>query len=208
MKARSEAMTSQILCVAGWPGVPSVHPCKARDMHLETCSLDTCPGCFPRSADRGYLCQPHADRLEHAYACWPEFEARYIALEGERAVRRDTAGVRTTADGHANFTPGFLPVDEARRHLKTAEGHGSLELWCGTPEGASEAIQFAAAAERAYTAVQVEERPHRIRTTPCPNCETGVLIWTPPAWFEKPVTITCRDCGGTLTQDEYEEIAS
>lgn len=197
-------MTS-ILCVAGWPGVPSIHPCKARDVHLETCTTDTCPGCFPRSADRGFLCLPHYDRLEHAYSRWPEFEARYAALEGERAVMRDTAGVRTTVEGHANLPPGFLAIDEARRHLLSAAGHASLELWCGTEGGAAAAIQFAAAAERAFRAVEVVERPHRLRTTPCPRfgC-SGVLIWTPPAWFEKPVQIVCHDCGTSVPQDAFD----
>lgn len=197
-------MTHSIHCVASYPGVPSVAPC--RDGHLETCGTpEDHPGCRARLADRGFLCNMHFDRLEHAYARWAEFEARYEALEGERAVRRDNAGVRTTSDGHANFAPGFLAVDEARRHLTTAQGHESLELWCGTPEGAGEAVQFAAAAERAYRAVEVEERPHRLRTDACPrfDCE-GVLVWTPPAWFEKPVQITCSDCGTSVSQDAFD----
>jgi hypothetical protein len=195
---------NSIHCVASYPGVPSVAPC--RDGHLETCTHpDDHPGCRARLAERGFLCGRHFDRLEHAYARWPEFEARYRALEGERAVRHDTAGVRTTKDGHANLAPGFLAVDEARGFLETAEGHASLELWCGTQEGAAAAVQFAAAAERAYRDVQVEERPHRLRTTPCPRfgC-SGVLIWSPPAWFEKPVQIICRDCGTSVSQDAFD----
>ena len=197
-------MTHSIHCVASYPGVPSVAPC--RDGHLETCGTpEDHPGCRARLADRGFLCNMHFDRVEHAYSRWAEFEARYVALEGERAVRRDNAGVRSTVDGHANFTPGFLDVDEARRHLATAQGHESLELWCGTPEGAADAVQFAAAAERAYRSVEVEERPHRLRSDACPRfgCE-GVLIWTPPAWFEKPVQITCSDCGTTVPQDAFD----
>lgn len=194
-----------ILCVAGWPGVPSVRPCKARDVHLETCTDTDCPGCFPANADRGFLCQPHFDRLEHAYARWPEFEARWRALEGEKPVRRDTGGVRSAVLGHANFAPGFLAVDEARRHLTTAAGHTSLELWCGTEAGAADAIQFAAAAERAYRSVEVVERPHRLRTAACPTFDcAGVLVWTPPAWFEKPVIIRCNTCGAVVSQDAYD----
>lgn len=200
-------MTHSIHCVASYPGVPSVAPC--RDGHLESCGTpEDHPGCRARLADRGFLCDAHFHRLEVAYSAWPEFEARYQALDGATAVRRrvpwDSTG-RTTADGHANLTPGFMAVEEARRHLATAAGHESLELWCGTQEGSAEAIQFAAAAERAYRAVEVEERPHRLRSTPCPRfgCE-GVLIWSPPAWFEKPVQITCRDCGTTVSQDAFD----
>lgn len=194
-----------ILCVTGYPGVPSIRLCRARGLHLDTCTDDLCTGCYPRAADRGFLCSFCFDRLEHAYARWPEFEARFRALEGERAVRRDTGGVRTRVEGHANFTPGFLAVDEAAGFLAGAAGHASLEIWCGTETGAAAAIQFAAAAERAYRAVEVEERPHRLRKAACPtfDCQ-GVLVWTPPAWFEKPVMIRCTDCGATVSQDAYD----
>lgn len=194
-----------ILCVAAWPGVPSVAPCKARDLHLETCQRDDCTGCFPRSADRGFLCAAHFDRLEHAYARWSEFETRASSLGLSRAVQRDTGGVKTRADGHVNLTAVYLALDECRRHLASAEGHRSLDLWVSTEAGAADGIQFAAAAERAYRAHETVERPHRIRRIRCPECQQQ-MIWHPPAWFEGHVSVRCGndECQHMLNQDEYE----
>ncbi|WP_217183395.1 hypothetical protein [Streptomyces sp. AC495_CC817] len=200
-------MLNQILCVAAWPGVPSVAPCKARDVHLETCANPDCPGCFPRNADRGFLCQSHYDRFEHAYTRWDEFDARASDLGLSKAVERDNAGVRATADGHVNLTGVFLAVDECRRHLLSLTAFGSIDMWISTEEGAKDAIQFAAAAERAYRAHEVEERPHRIRRVRCPECQQQ-MIWNPPAWYEGHVTVKCTndECRHLLTQDEFEEL--
>lgn len=196
-----------ILCVAGWPTVPSVPPCKARDVHLETCTNSDCPGCFPRSADRGFLCEPHFHRVEAAYARWGEFEARVNELGLSRAVQRDNAGVRTQADGHVNLTGVFLAVDECKRHLESAGGHERLEHWVSTEAGAADAIQFAAAAERAYRDHEVAERPHRIRRVRCPECQQQ-MIWHPPAWFEGHVHVKCtnEECGHVIDQDEFENL--
>lgn len=194
-------MTHPILCVASWPGVPSVAPC--RSGHLDTCTdPDGHPGCRARNADRGFLCSSHFDRLEHAYARWDEFASRVGALGLSKAVQRDNAGVRTQADGHVNLTGVTLALDECTRFLASAAGHRSLELWVSTEAGAADAIQFAAAAERAYRSHEVEERPHRIRRV---RCECGAqLIWRPPAWFEGDVTVQCSVCEKRMTQDEFE----
>lgn len=192
-----------IYCVASWPGVASVPQCRARDVHLETCASDTCPGCFPRNADRGFLCSAHFDRVEHAYTRWGEFTRLSSHLGQSKAVQRETGGVRTQVLGHVNLTGLFLAVDECQRLQESFDR--SLEIWVSTERGASDAIQFAAAAERAYRAHEIQERPHRITRTPCPNCER-VLVWSPPAWFEAPVTIQCSGCGEKLEQDDLEEI--
>ena len=196
-----------ILCVTGHPGVPSIRPCRASGIHLETCGDEQCPGCFPRQAERGFLCARCFDRLEHAYARWNEFEARISELGLSKAVQRDNAGVRTQADGHVNLTGVFLAVDECQRHLASAAGHRSLELWVSTEAGAADAIQFAAAAERAYRSHEVAERPHRIRRVRCPECQQQ-MIWHPPAWFEGHVHVKCTNeaCGHVIDQDEFEEI--
>lgn len=196
-----------ILCIAAWPGAPSVAPCRATDVHLETCTNADCRGCFPRQAERGYLCQSHYDRFEHAYARWNEFGTRTAALGLSKAVQRDTAGVRTIADGHVNLTGVFLAVDECRRHLLALTAFGSIDMWISTEEGAKDAIQFAAAAERAYRSHETQERPHRIRRVRCPECQQQ-MIWNPPAWHEGHVTISCTndECRHVLTQDEYEQL--
>lgn len=196
-----------ILCVAAFPGVPSVVPCKTTGVHLDTCQNPDCTGCYYRTAERGFLCQSHFDRLEHAYARWDEFARKAGGLGLSRAVQRDNAGVRTTAEGHVNLTGVFLAVDECRRHLASAAGHRSLELWVSTEAGAADAIQFAAAAERAYRSHEIEERPHRITRVRCPECAQQ-LIWTPPAWFEKPVSIRCSnvECGHVIDQNTFEEL--
>lgn len=194
-----------LLCIVAYPGVPSVAPCKARDVHLETCVTSECTGCFARGAERGFLCSAHFDRLEHAYARWSEFEAKAGALGLSRAVQRDNAGVRTSAEGHVNLTGVMLAVDECQRHLASAAGHRSLELWVSTEAGAADAIQFAAAAERAYRSHEIAERPHRITRVRCEACGES-MIWTPPAWFEGAVTVKCAndDCRRVISQDEFE----
>jgi len=195
-----------ILCVAGYPGVPSVAPCKATDVHLETCTNDDCRGCFPRQAERGFLCAQHYDRVEHAMTRWLDFALRAGELGLSKAVQRDNAGVRTTADGHVNLTGVYLAMDECRRHLATRQGR-SLAMWVSSEDGAANAIQFAAAAERAYRSHEVEEHPHRIRRVRCPECQQQ-MIWHPPAWYEGHVTVRCSndECRHVLTQDEYEEL--
>lgn len=197
-------MTNAIYCVASWPGVPSVAPC--RDGHHDTCpDPESHPGCRSRLASRGFLCDPHFHRLEQAFAGWAEFEARWRDLEGERDRVRDTAGRSSGALGYANFAPGALAVDEVRRHLASSVGHARLDLWVSTQAGAEDAIQFAAAAARAYEEIQVVERPYRIRRVRCPDCGE-VLVWNPPAWYETPVTVTCNGCARGMTQDEFEEL--
>lgn len=198
-------MLNQILCVAAWPGVPSVAPCKAADVHLETCTNDDCRGCFPRAAERGFLCAAHYDRVEHALARWDDFSRRARQLGMSKAVQRDNAGVRTTAEGHVNLTGVYLALDECRRHL--ASNPGSVDAWVHDEAGAADAIQFAAATERAYRSHEVEERPHRIRRVRCPECQQQ-MIWHPPAWYEGDVAVKCSndECRHVLNQDEYEEL--
>lgn len=195
-----------ILCVAGHPGVPSVAPCKQRDVHLETCTNDDCRGCFPRQAERGFLCASHFDRVEHALMRWSDFAIRAGSLGLSKAVQRDTAGVRTTAEGHVNLTGVYLAIDECWRFLASS-GDRNADMWVQTEAGATDAIQFAAAAERAYRSHEVEERPHRIRRVRCPECSQQ-MIWHPPAWFEGHVTVKCSndECRHVLNQDEYEEL--
>ncbi|GAA1207332.1 hypothetical protein GCM10009587_05870 [Microbacterium maritypicum] len=199
-------MLNQILCVAAWPGVPSVAPCKQSDVHLDTCQNDDCRGCFPRQAERGFLCASHFDRVEHALARWSEFAIRAGRLGLTKAVQRDNAGVRTTADGHVNLTGVYLALDECYGFLGFRRGR-TAEMWVQTEAGAGDAIQFAAAAERAYRSHEVEERPHRVRRVRCPESQQQ-MIWHPPAWFEGHVTVKCSndECRHVLNQDEYEEL--
>lgn len=196
---------NQILCVAAWPGVPPVAPCKQSDVHLDSCTNDDCRGCFPRQAERGFLCASHFDRVEHALIRWDDWAIRAGRLGLSKAVQRDNAGVRTTAEGHVNLTGVYLALDECRRHL--ASNPGTADRWVHTEAGAADAIQFAAAAERAYRSHEVEERPHRLRRVRCPECQQQ-MIWNPPAWFEGHVSVSCTNeaCRHALTQDEYEEL--
>lgn len=196
---------NQILCVASWPGVPSVAPCKQTGVHLEACQNDECRGCFPRPAERGFLCASHYDRVEHALMRWSDFARRAAQLGLSKAVQRDNAGVRTTAEGHVNITGITLAMDECYRLLRS--NRGSAHGWVQTEAGATDAIQFAAAAERAYRSHEVEERPHRIKRVRCPECQQQ-MIWHPPAWFEGHVSVKCtnEECRHVLDQDEYEEL--
>lgn len=198
-------MLNQILCVASFPGVPSVSPCRQAGVHLDTCHNDDCHGCYYRPAERGFLCASHFDRVEHALMRWSEFlsGARWLGLS--KAVQRDNAGVRTTAEGHVNITGIALAVDECGRFLRS--NPGTAQAWVHSEDGARAAIQFAAAAERAYRSHEIQERPHRIKRVRCPECQQQ-MIWHPPAWFEGHVAVKCtnEECRHVLDQDEYEEL--
>lgn len=120
-------------------------------------------------------------------------------------MQRDNGGIHTSTEGHVNLTGVYLALDECHRHLATREDQ-SLQMWVNSEGGAANAIQFAAAAERAYRSHEIEERPHRIRRV---RCECGAqLIWNPPAWFEGEVTVSCSVCDRQMTQDEYEELGN
>lgn len=51
-----------------------------------------------------------------------DFSRRTRQLGMSKAVQRDNAGVRTTADGHANLTGVHLALDESRRLLRSTPG--------------------------------------------------------------------------------------
>ncbi|GAA2947794.1 hypothetical protein GCM10010458_36790 [Microbacterium luteolum] len=83
----------------------------------------------------------------------------------------------------------------------------TAELWVQFEASAADAIQFAAAAERAYRSHEVQERSHRIRCVRCPECQQQ-MIWHPPAWFVGHVTVKCSndECRHVMDQDEFEEL--
>lgn len=186
-----------ILCITT-TGIPGIRPCTVRGVHRVTCqdhpgwtdNPGTCTGCLPREARVGFLCWPHHERVQAAYAAWPNFRA---ALEGvDRTVKLDNAGVRTSSEGYIPLPGTLLAIDECERLLASfPSGPRAFDMWISTPEGARDAVMFARAAEAAYRSHQIEEREAQLQRVRCPRCGQLTLIRQAPALELEPVRVTC-----------------
>lgn len=187
-----------ILCITS-DRLPGVRACTVRGRHLDTCTAETCPGCAPRAAQRGFLCQPCYERVEAALIEWPRFEA---ALDGvDRAVSVDTAGRSGSTLGWVPLPGTMLALDECRRLLASfPDGPRALDVWIATVDGARDAVMFAHAATRAYRTHEIEERKKKLRRVRCPNCGVLSLVRRPPQYENEPVVVECDDCGHVIRE--------
>lgn len=198
-----------ILCVTT-EHLPGIRPCTHRGQHRITCDdhagwnedlrPGACSGCFPRQADRGFLCQRCYERVEATWLKWPQFER---ALAGvDRAAVEDTAGVRSSSSlGYVPFTGTFLTFDECRRFLASMPtGLRALEMWVSTVDGARDAIQFAHAADRAYRDHKIEERQTSLRRVRCPKCGQLALVRLAPSFAHEPVIVACDNCQNEIRE--------
>lgn len=207
MPAWEGGRMSSILCITT-EGLPGIRACTHRGSHLESCMNDSCTGCAPREAERGFLCQRCFERVEHAIIQWPRFAS---ALHGvTRAVSVDTAGRGGSAVGYTPLPGTVLALDECRRLLRSLpEGPRGLSLWVTTEEGARDAIMFAHAADRAYRTHEIEERESRLRRVRCPRCEQLSLIRRPPQFQHEPVEVECQNpvCGYVFVEGRHQAVA-
>jgi RNase P subunit RPR2 len=177
--------------------------CSILGEHSTACTNDDCTGCWPRTADWGYLCQRHYDRVDHAVQV-----AEYLqtALRGaERAVTADGNG-STVPGPQLPLTPLQLDLDEILR--ASADYRGDVKRWISTQNGAHLALAFARIvynAERRHPTVEAERKLHRLR---CPNCNRLTATWRPPAWPGDNVTITCLTCNWTATHPDAIDIVT
>lgn len=195
-----------ILCITT-ELLPGIIPCKQFGEHRVTCHdhegwaehlrPGRCRGCLPRSADRGYLCQSCWDRLDQAYMRWPQFRRLVVETEG-RAVAPEGGGVTSAAPGgYSNLALTFLTLDECDRFLRS-RGDRTLDAWVHTEDGARDAIQFAHAAERAYTSLEVEARELQLERVECPHCGHLSLSQNPTRRKQGVTIVDCMNCGELL----------
>lgn len=198
-----------IMCVVTDGSVPGIRPCTIRKEHRVVCESETCTGCLPRPAVRGFLCAKHFDDVEHAYARWDDF-ARLISLVGDRAVKQDGSGRTSSATGYVPIPAVKLAMDECNRFLASSYAlpRFTLTAWVSTSAGARDAIQFAKAAENAYTTHEVRERERPIDRKRCPHCNQLTLLWRPPRYERDNVDVVCmnEECGRLLDQSTFEAI--
>lgn len=193
-----------ILCVAT-KRLPGVMPCTHLGQHRVTCPdhpgwaerPGLCRGCLPRKADRGFLCHSHYDRVVDAHEKWRPFVRLVIETDG-RAVSGDGGGIKgATPDGYTPLPLTFLALDECERHLRSLSGR-TLDAWVHTEDGAADALQFAAAAERAYRSVEVEKRELKLERVRCPRCDQLTLTGNTTRKSHGSTIVECQNCGEQL----------
>lgn len=183
-----------LLCV-GARVLPGLSPCTVTGEHDWTCpDPDTCSGCLPRPASRGFLCAPHYDRVLTATSAWSVW-LRRVNESGGRLVSSE--GGSSTPEGFTNLPLTFLAVDECLRHL-ASKGARTVDLWVHDEAGARDALLFTVSAERAYRSLQVEARPVKIRRDVCENCERVTVRGHLTREVAGHTVVTCEWCGHQL----------
>lgn len=194
-----------ILCITA-ERLPGVRPCTHLGLHTVAC-LDhegnredlrpgTCRGCLPRTADVGYLCRGCYERVSDAVFRWAQFR-RMVIETGGRAVSPEGGRKGSTPDGYTNLPLTTLTLDECDRLLRSQHGQ-TIDLWVHTPDGARDAVMFAAAAHRAYRTVEVEKRELRLERVRCPHCDMLSLSANPTSRRQGVTVVECQHCGELL----------
>ena len=191
-------LTDMHLCVTHLQ-LRGIRPCTVMGAHRVTChdhpgwaeNPGTCWGCLPRTADQGLLCERCYDRVVQAVAGWGEFRAAVDAAGG-RLVASDNDGIKSAASGFSNLTLAFLNLDEAETFLSSRAGR-TVDVWVNDEDGAADAVQFAAAAERAFRDLEVVEWERPVVRERCESCDALTVANTHE---ERGVTVvTCSFCG-------------
>lgn len=199
---------AEIVCITN--STPNIRSCVSKDKHVEGCTGERrgkpCMGCLPRPAQHGLLCWSCWENLVLTLNRWPEFAALISGID--RAVQRDTGGVRSSSAARIPIPATRLSVDECESFLSTYKGNA--DEWVSRVNGATEAVQFTKAAESAFRSHPTEELPHRVKQTRCLKCSQNSLVWIPPAYLGDNVRVTCNntECGYELDQSSFEMVAA
>lgn len=186
-----------------------VRSCTVSGEHSATCDgwrgSRECRGCLPRPAQHGLLCWSCWEHLIEVMTQWPRFAGLISGID--RAVQRDTAGVRTTAEGHIPIPATRLSVDECESFLKSYMGNA--DEWVSRVDGAKDAITFTRAAETAFRMHPIEEKAHRVTRFRCIKCGHVSLVWIPPQTAGDQVQVNCSTdgCDYVLDQSSFEIVA-
>ncbi len=176
--------------------------CTRRGEHLDTCTLDTCTGCWLRTADHGYLCQRHYDRVDHALQAAHRLES---ALAGvDRAVRAHSSS-STVAGPRLPLTAWQMDLDAIVRARGTTDP--DLDDWVRTPQGAKQALDFARLVYAAELRHPLEDRATEMRFVRCGGCLQRTVLLRPPDWYTGHRTLECTDpqCGWATTDDDHAD---
>lgn len=164
-----------------------------------------CRGCLPRPAEHGLLCWHCWEHLITVLNRWPHFANIIGGID--RAVQRDSAGVRTTAEGYIPIPATRLSIDECESFLKSYTGN--TDEWVSRVDGAQDAIMFTRMAEVAFRSHPIEERAHRVTRFRCIKCDNNSLLWIPPANIGDHVQVKCvtEGCDYELDQSSFEIVS-
>ena len=196
-----------LVCITN--DISGMRSCTVKGEHMSTCDgfrgERECRGCLPRPAEHGLLCWSCWENVVRVLTQWPHFAETINNME--RAIQRDTAGVRTNTQGYIPIPATRLAVDECESYLKSYRGNA--EEWVSRIEGATDALLFVRLAEMAFRTHPIEETAHRINRFRCRRCNHLSLVWNPPAWAGDDVRVTCgnSECGYELDQAAFELVA-
>lgn len=123
-----------------------------------------------------------------------ETDGRVVSPEGKGAA----------PEGYTNLPLTFLALDECTRLLRSLTGR-TLDAWVHTEDGARDAMMFAHAAERAYQALEVEERELKLERVRCPKCDQLTLTGNTTRKHHGSTIAECQHCGEQLDKirDEH-----
>lgn len=204
-----EERRKQVSLVCITNDMPGVRSCTVKGQHADVCNgwrgSRECRGCLPKPAQHGLLCWNCWEQLVDTLTEWPRFAGIISGID--RAVQRDTAGVRTTADGHIPIPATRLSVDECESFLTSYKG--SADDWVSRVNGAKDAINFTHMAQTAFRMHPIEEKPHRVTRFRCAKCGHVSLVWVPPQSAGDHVEVTCSTagCDYALDQSSFEIVA-
>lgn len=196
-----------LVCVTN--DVHGVRSCTVKGEHAQACTGwkgdRQCAGCLPRPAEHGMLCWSCWERLNIAWNQWGEFITVFAGVD--RAVQRDNAGVRGSIAHRIPLSGIWLSIDAVERFMVSF--HGSLDEWVSKADGAADAVKFLQAAQAAFLAHPVEEKPHRLKRQRCTKCSQLTLWWHPPQFQLDHVRVVCADesCGHEMDQRSFETLA-
>lgn len=212
----------RMICVTN--EMTEARSCVVPKQHTPVCDDITCPGCLPREASVGYLCDSCFHKLEQVYATWADY-ANALNPDGRlagvvRAVQTERVGATSPQLGHVNVSATALALDECWSYLRSLVGHPSILTWVNTKTGAADAVRFTRAASATYRAHPIVDRGRKLRRVRCPKCQQLTLVQKPPAEGSglapgaegpKPVraliTVECQNstCAHTFLEGDHAE---
>lgn len=175
--------------------MPDAYACLVTSAHIADCDDEACPGCQPRPATHGRLCESCWFALEHALTDWGVLEAMLAGVD--RAVSPES-GARPQLGPRLPLSPLDLDFDAIRRTLASRRTLPPY-LWVATDTGARDAVRFTRTVNAATPRHPVKEHPRELEHARCPKCRMRTLVYTPAATPGGDALVKCLRCG--LTQD-------
>jgi len=164
-----------------------------------------CQGCVPRRAEVGFVCRGCFAGIEKAVSDAPDLVA---ALDGiDKVKTSDTEGRGSVSVGYVPLPATRLAIDELRRYL---DDGGTAEMRVSNSFRAENAVRLARAYTTAVRTFPLQEDPHPVKRTWCPECEQLSLVWRPPLLLGMEVRVECRnpECRHVIDQDGFEALTN